>query len=270
MTEKNKSLDITEITQIVSKFIEQNFKAILAGFGVVVVATSLWFLKVSLDRKHEAKAFTELYALTQVYQEKKAQFEPPADPMDKIQTPAKATKATGDLSKDYGDVVDKLEAFLIQNPGTNAAGEAALTLAEVYADYKMPLKGAEALDKTLLQSDKKNILQDIMRMRAGDLYALAEQCEKAVPLWELVANGESFVKDQAQLKLGVCLQQVGQLEQAKQWFSKLADKSPNSTEGFNAKRYLRFLEFKTRNGGLIEKNDSKNVAPTTTPAGKNS
>ena len=154
--------------------------------------------------------------------------------------------ATGDINKDYPQVVKDLEAFLKANLGRNASGEAALSLSEIYAEYNQAEKGAKAVGLALSQWKNKNVLYYVMQMRSGDLWATVNQCDKAVPYWQVVANSESFIAQQAQLKLGVCLQEIGKIEEAKKWFEKIKAKAPNSTEGFSAKRYIRFLEFKTK------------------------
>lgn len=260
MSQEKKSF--SDIVHSSSQFIEKYIKEILAIFVVIIFATSGLVFKKNYDRGNEEEAFSELYAVTQVYDEKKADFntakeeaekakQPPAKLGDKADPVVPEKKknlkaATGDLTQDYGDIVTKLEDFISKNPQRNASGEAALILSEIYTEYKMYDKGAEALTKTLKEWKNKNILYYVMELRAGDLFASANQCEKAVPHWQAVADSKSFVADQAQLKLGVCLQQVGRIDEAKIWFEKIKTASPNSTEGFNAKRYLRYLEFKSK------------------------
>ena len=65
-------------------------------------------------------------------------------------------------------------------------------------------------------------------MRSGDLWASAGQCDKAVSHWQVVAESENFIQKQAQLKLGVCLQEMGKVDQAKTWFEKIKANTPNS------------------------------------------
>lgn len=267
MSENKQEWDITEIAAKSSKWIETHFKKILAVFVVIIIASSLWAWMKSVQRQNEKDAFTELYKITKVYDETKQKFDE-ADQKSKTPVGEKAEKPeptvtkTGDLEKDYPGVAAKLEAFIQENKGYNASAEAALTLSELYSDYAMAEKGAEVLTKVLGDWSKKNVVFDVMQMRSGDLLASADKCDKAIEHWQKVATKESFVKSQAQLKMGVCLQKLGRIDEAKTWFEKINSDDPNSTEGFNAKRYIRFLEFKSQNQkndpqGKAQKTDSK-------------
>ncbi len=262
MKPSNNNWDIIDIATKASQWIELHFKKLLILFAVVIMTMSAWLYKQSVDRQNELLAFNDLYSVTKVYEERKTDFDQAkeaSEQKDKKDTPVQTPKAlaSGDITKDYGDIIEKLQKFIEQNPGKNAVGEAALILSEIYAEYKMPDKGAATIESVLKNFESKNILLSVLQMRGGDLYALSNQCEKAVSLWELVAQSESFIKDQAQLKLGVCLEQIGKIDEAKKWFEKLSSQSPNSTEGFSAKRYLRFLEFKSRNGSILESGSIK-------------
>ena len=117
--------------------------------------------------------------------------------------------------------------------------------AEAVFKYKMQEKGAEALSKVLKDWADEDVLFFVMQMRAGDLWASVDKCDQATSYWQKVASSENFMSQQAQVKLGVCLQNIGRYDEAKAWFQKIKAKSPNSVEGFNAKRYLRYIEFKS-------------------------
>lgn len=205
-------------------------------------------------------AFTELYKITKVYDKKKTQFDEAKAAEEEKKNPKKEQKLkdekqekkqdlvmpTGDLQKDYPEVTKQLAAFVKEHAGSNASGEAALTLSSIYDEYGKAAEGAETLDQVIEQWGRKNILYYVMQMRAGDLYASSNDCEKAISYWQVVANSKSFIAQQSQLKLGVCLQKIGRMEEAKQWFTRLQEDDPNSAEGFSAKRYLRFLKFKSK------------------------
>lgn len=250
MSQNSNPWDILEIARSSGQFIEKNFKIALAVFVVAILAVSAFVMKQKMDAGKEKEAFGELYSITKVYQDKKTNFEqakvePPKT--DKKEAPKKdenLVKATGDMSKDYGDVVQQLESFIAKNKNLNATAEAALTLSEIYEEYKQPEKGAEIISQVLKDWSQTGLVTQVLQMRAGDLLASTNSCDKAVEYWQKIATGEGFMSEQAQLKLGVCFQEIGRLEEAKTWFTKLSEKSPNSTEGFNAKRYLRYLQFK--------------------------
>jgi lipopolysaccharide biosynthesis regulator YciM len=262
--------DISNLTASLSKIIEVHFKKILVFFAIVIIAASAIVYKKSIDRANEKKAFNELYKITKNYDKKKADFTAAKEEISKkndktkpapkeLETANKENKnlvpATGDMQKDYGTEVKELEDFLASHKAKNASGEAALILSDIYSEYGLAEKGAEVVSQTLSQWNDKNVLYYVMQMRSGDLFASLNQCDKAVNHWRSIAESDSFIAEEAQLKMGVCLQEMGQYSEAKNWFEKIKAKSPNSTEGFNAKRYLRFIEFKSKN--MIEEKDSK-------------
>lgn len=264
---ENKEFDILELASQVSKFIEKNFKFFLGLFVGLIVAGSVWSMMSSAAKAEQEQAFGELYKITKTYSEKKENFAEAkrekesknknTGDKDQVKTEDKKglKEATGDLQKDYGDEVTKLEAFLKANLGKNASGEAALVLSEIYDEYKQPQKGAEALAMALSKWSEQNVLYYVMQMRTGDLWASVNECEKAVTSWQAVAGSKSFIAKQAQLKLGVCLQQIGRMDEAKKWFQQIANDENKSSESFSAKRYLRYLEFKSKNSA--EKTDDK-------------
>ena len=261
MSDNKKDFDILDFATQTGKIIEDNFKVVVGLCGAALVAGSIFAYMKSAEKSRQEAAFTTLFETTKVYNEKKEKFDEAKAEKEKKATAKNDNKdskkeepkknlveATGDLEKDYGEVVKGLENFITSNTDTNAAGEAVLTLSEIYEEYKMPEKGAEALDKVLAKWSDKNVLYFVMQMRAGDLWAMAKQCDKSVSYWQKVADSDSFVAEQSQLKLGVCLQSIGRLDEAKQWFEKIQSKNPNSAEGFSAKRYLRFIEFQRKTG----------------------
>ena len=255
MSKNSKEWDILDFASKATQIIEKNFKAILIIFIVSVVGGSAYVLKNKADASKEMDAFNKLYVITKVYQSKKVDFEEAKaqesgkkTPTDKTEKDPKKvyTKATGDMNKDYGDIVKQLEDFVSSNSGKNASGEAALVLSEIYEDYKQPEKAAAVITKALSSWSSKGLLFQVLNVRAGDLWAANNNCDKAVGYWQKIATAETFVSQQAQLKLGVCFQELGRIEEAKTWLNKVKSKTPNSTEGFSAKRYLRYIQFKNK------------------------
>ncbi|MCB0379294.1 MAG: hypothetical protein KDD33_12445 [Bdellovibrionales bacterium] len=252
MSQPSKEFDILDFASKASQVIEKNFKWILAVFVVVVIASSAWVAMKRMEASTEKEAFGELFKITKPYFEKKEEFEK-ATQQEQQKKPAKDketkkdektfAKASGDLDKDFGDVVQNLEGFIKTAKHHKAASEAALILSDIYNEYKQPAKGAEALNQVLATWKGHDILFDVMQMRAGDLYASAKDCDKAIGHWTPIAKKESFLSQQAQVKLGVCYQEIGNNDQALMWLQKAETQAPNSPEGFNAKRYLRYIKF---------------------------
>jgi predicted negative regulator of RcsB-dependent stress response len=264
VSDKNINWDILEIATTANKWIESHFKILLGVFVACVVAGSVWSFTESSKAAKQREAFTKLYAITKVYEQKKSDFEKAKEQAEQKEANKKTEESeeplvqkTGELEKDYPEIAQKLEDFVLQNPGTNAAGEAALTVADLYAEYKMNDKGAEVLKKALAQWKGQDLIFNVMHMRAGDLQAEASQCDKAITHWEVIAKAESFLSRSAQLKMGVCLQKLGRVDEAKSWFSQIKDKDPDSTEGFSASRFLRFLNFKSKTGETLSEDEAQ-------------
>lgn len=278
MSQNKNEWDILSFAALASKAIETHFKKILVLFGALIITGAVWSYMSSVEQAKQKESFQNLFEVTKVYEKKKQGFDEAKEQEEqkkrekkddkktakKVEADKAAEKAakmpTGDLEKDYGAVVKDLHQFVANNSETNAAGEAALTLSEIYEDYDQGKKGAEVLSEVLKKRHQKDVLYFVMQMRAGDLWASARQCDKAVSYWQVVAEAESFVSQQAQLKLGVCLQELGRLDEAKSWFEKIKLKDPNSAEGFSAKRYIRFLQFKKQNK-IQNTSEQKNNKP---------
>ncbi len=266
MSEDKKEFDSLEFVSQVGQVIEKNFKWVLGLFVAIVVASSVWAYMDSAEEANQREAFAELFKITKIYDEKMAEFEEAKiakeDKANK-ETPeekekvaeAPGVEATGVLEKDFPEVVPKLEAFIDEHLGTKASGEAALTLSEIYAEYDQYDKAVAALKKTIDNWGSEDLLYNVMQMRAGDLLASQNQCEKALSFWEPISESSSFISSQAKLKRGVCLQEVGRLEEAKNVFQEIKDSTGQDERGmnpeaFSATRYLRYIQFKMKNSDI--------------------
>ncbi len=261
MSEDKKEFDSLEFVSQVGKIIEKNFKLVLGLFIAIIVASSVWAYMSNLKSGNEKESFKKLYAITKVYEEKKESFdeakiakEEKKEKKDSEEDKVTAVEASGELEKDYPQIVEKLEKFLADHLGDKASGEAALTLSEIYEEYKQPEKGVAALEKAIEKWGSQDIVYYVMQMRAGDLLASQNQCEKALKFWQPITEGSSFMTSQAKLKKGVCLQEIGKLEEAKNIFEEIKKGSGESQgmnpDSFSATRYLRYIQFKMKNSDV--------------------
>lgn len=255
MSDNKKNYDVLEFSNQAKLFIEKYFKIGLALAVVGIACSAAWVGMTKMETQKEQESFTALFAITDEYNTLKEGFEKAKAPKDpkaqkekkeesKTASEEPVKKATGDIDKDYGEVVQKLENFLKSQKGMQASGEAALVLSEIYEDHGKKEQAANVVSQTLQSwKGEGRLLGQIMQMRAGDLWSMNNQCDKAVTHWEKLANRESFLSSQAQLKLGLCYQKLGKIDLARTWLQKVTSKNAESPAGFSAKKYLRYLDF---------------------------
>lgn len=162
---------------------------------------------------------------------------------------AKARKEakTGDLNKDFGDVLPALEKVVTQHSGTKASTIAALAATKVYLDYNQPQKALAILSPIEGKIQKGDVLEGAFLSSLGVSYERAGQCDKAVPVWEKITSSaklDLFHAD-AFLKLGLCYEKLGNTAKATESLEKAASKSPESNTAKVSKRLLRLMKVKT-------------------------
>lgn len=181
-----------------------------------------------------------------------------AKPGEKNPAP-KATPASGDLSKDYGDIPARLESLVAEAPKSSAAEMAALSLAELRSRYKSSEQALEILNKVNTSgrtSDLTGAL--VVNMRAA-LMADQGQCSAALPLWEkLSADARAgFLHGEARLRMGLCYESLNDLPKAEAAYQGLATREDSSKDASTvvnesvqreAERYLRLLRMKKARG----------------------
>ena len=243
--EKKSIFDLLELSNKATAFIEKNFKVGLLLAVIGIACSAAWVGMKNVEANKEEKAFASLFAITNEYNTRKENFDKAKSDKkeEKKEKQEELAKASGDLEKDYGDITKKLEGFLASNKNMQASGEAALTLSSIYQEYDKTDQAAQSLSQTLKDWTRKGLLTEIMQMRAGDLWSMANQCEKAILHWKVLASSNSFLSAQAQLKLGLCFQKTGDRAQAKSWLQKVTSKSAKIPAGFSAKKYLRYIDF---------------------------
>lgn len=263
-SDQDQQFDVLTATDKAGEFAEKAWKPVALAIGAVVIIMSIFSLTQGQKAKAEKKHFGELYSATKIYKEKKEAFEKaqkPDSPADKDgsedkKVSEKPKPPTGDLQKDYGDVVAPLESFLSKNSNTQAAGEAALILASLYQEYDQKQKAVDSLKKVEAQLTTGTLIGDLVKMKLGDLHSELDQCKEAVAPWQKLASGEGFLKEESILKIGLCHQKLGQLSDAKVWYQKITDVTiPEGKDDKrdqqivnSARKYLKFLKFQEKIG----------------------
>lgn len=199
------------------EFSQNHFIGVAAIAGLVLASWGgyLWYKK-SQAQKQEA-AMAKLYPIEKSYITKKANFDLASNPMAAFQDPEgvkAATKATGDLSADYGTIPTELSQFMTENKNLEASKVAALYLSDLYFSYKQPEKGIETL-KAVSGGDK-TLMDGLTKYRlAAELSAT--DCTAAIPLFKAVESNAkmSFLKNQASLNRALCLEETNKTEAQK-------------------------------------------------------
>ena len=293
MDKKKPEFDLVAVGDEISHQVEKYWKPVLAILVVGIIGFSAVMGMKQVTASGEKKAFTSLYSVTQIYQKRKKEFaEAEAEeksaasegkdknkPANDEDTPKVAKqKASGDLTKDYGDIIEKLQAFLQATPSKQATGEAALTLAEIYQEYDETQKAAEVVAGVADRWQDKGLLFLVLNMRAGDLMSMSDKCDQAITYWNKLSGSKNFLRNDALLKSGLCHQKLGNLDKAKSLYQQIVALNPTGAAANplnplagggepqasqNAQKFLRFLQFQ-------EKLDAKPAADTSAKKDKES
>lgn len=239
-------------------FLESSYKAFFAIVGVALIGTVAYSFYKKSKTNAEKSAFSKLYEIESKYLEKKSSFEKSKAPENAKQDgSAKDNKsqesATGDITKDYADIPAQLEKFILENKKTNAALQASLWLSEIYEDYKMDEKAAEAITSGLEGGSSSGLVYSMAVIRLGNLWVKANKCDKAISEWKKLIHEKSIFTTQASLKTALCQRELGKKEDAKMTLQELISKHPSSPEAASAKKYIKLLDYK----GVIEAESSK-------------
>lgn len=232
--EKNKGLAIGVVTV-----------AILVGVGVVG-----WDLISERKEKNAQEAF---YAIEKDYTAKREKYDQAkfatltGGKIEEMIKAGTAIRASGDLTKDYGTLVEDLEAFASKNKGTTAAVQASLIAAETRLQYKQAEQALQTLETSVSSTKANSLVGVLARMAAGNAQAAAGKCDQALKSWEqvLAAKDFRFLHSEAALRAGLCLEKAGDKAKAIEMYRKASSESEKSTAAQTARSLLRALELGT-------------------------
>lgn len=216
--------------------------AIVAGLGVVG-----WEMVSERKEKSAQEAF---YGLEKQYTAKREKFDQAkfgaitGAKVDELVKAGTAARASGDLSKDYGALVEELEAFASSHKGTAASVQASLLAAETRIEYKQADQAAKNLETTVNSTKANSLLGALVRMATGNAQAMAGQCDQALKTWDqvLAAKDLGFLHAEAALRSGLCLEKSGDKTKAIEMYRKASSEDEKSTSAQTARSLLRALE----------------------------
>ncbi len=213
--------------------------ALLAGLGFVGY-------QKFLDRSEKA-AFEALYPIESAYQQKRDAFEQ-AEAPQMNGAKAEGSKASGDLSKDYGQLVDDLAKFANEHSKTTAGAHAALMASETYLKYGKTDEAQKLLSGVVGSVRAQTLWGGLVLLAHGNVMAEAGQCEGALASYQkLLAAGDSkaphtHLQGEAQLRAGLCFEKMGQKDRAIEMYKKTIELKERGGVVERARTLLRALE----------------------------
>lgn len=201
----------------------------------------------ALKSRAELKAQNAFFPIEKSYTEKREKFDQAKFADLTGQKADGAVKATGDLAKDYGTLVDELESFAKAHAGTAAGAQAAMLAAETRMTYNQPELAGSTLDSLVKDTKSTNLMGGLVRMANGNAWAQAGKCDQAVKAWEqvLATKEISFLHGEAALRSGLCLEKSGDKVKAAEMYRKASGESERSSASQTAKALLRAIEMGT-------------------------
>lgn len=221
----------------------------IVGFivGALILVGGGWTLVTMMNESKEKELQAQYFDLENQTNKKRAAFEAgrnPIPPNPEQPTAVAPQKATGDLTKDYGDLVNQLSVFAKEHPGSVAGSMAALNLASLQSEYK---QNEQAIETLKLVKPQKGFLGALVQMELATQLANAGQCPEATKIWSALSTQDSanFLKGEAKLKMGLCAESQGDLTQAQSLYKEVETEFKESAAGRSAAQYLRLLSAKT-------------------------
>jgi predicted negative regulator of RcsB-dependent stress response len=225
--------------------IKHSKMTLIALIGFLLIGGG--YAAVSLVQTNKETALqADLIKIEKAYNEKKQNFEDAESPApaqakdDKTPPPAPKAKATGDMTQDYGTVIADFEAFVMKNKGSKAAQMAALHLSEIYRKYQKHDFAEKAL--SAVQTKPKHIISGLVNFELGKTMAEQQKCEQANTVWESIVaeNNLKFMHATVLLQQGLCLESLGQKDQAEAKYKAAKDLDPQGS-GRVADQWIRLI-----------------------------
>lgn len=226
------------------ELLTKNKAAVIAVALLVTAGFIGWSLVGTLQTRTELKAQNELFNLEKQYTEKKEKFDQARFAELAGQKQEGLTKASGDLGKDYGTLIDELEAFAKSHAGTAAGVQAAMMAAETRIAYNQADRATEALQTVSSASKASSLVGALAYMASGNTLAASGKCDQAIKAWETILSTKSaaFLHGEAALRSGLCLEKSGDKTKAAEMYRKASAESERSSTAQTAKALLRALE----------------------------
>ncbi|MES3037478.1 MAG: tetratricopeptide repeat protein [Bdellovibrionota bacterium] len=228
----------------------KNARWVVASIVVFIILGSAFSLYGYYDQNKETKLQEGYYKTERAYSEKKRE----------LAAKGPATLKAADLEKNLGTLPADFETVLSKNPSSQAGRMAALNLVEIYSEYGMPEKALAVYDR-VGKIQPNDLTQGLLIFQKANVLSNVDKCADAVKYWDdlIKADKVAFFKREAQLRKALCLEKTGDVANAEQIYTELAqlkradgkesqagaqDLQDDSQVATEAQKYLRLLKMK--------------------------
>lgn len=239
-----------DLSEKIGFWVQKLFFPLVGVVAIVVIASLGWNFKKNKDIEKLTQEQDQLFSIRKEVEKVAQSLEPKEEETKKSADKKAPEKVKAKLSpevleKAYTPVVEKLQAYVRANQGTQPAVEAALLVTQLTQDYNKLDMAADSL-KTALNGLKPSLfLFGVGQTELGNVYAKSNRCDEAVQAWEQVFNQKehSYLAGNLRLKSGVCYEKLAQFDKAEKLYQEVIDKEPTSFSGRTAKKFLLHVKF---------------------------
>lgn len=234
-------------------FLEQNKTLVASLVLIALIGGSGYVGWEMLSERREKSAQEAFYVVEKPFIDKRDKYDQAkyaalgGGKLDEMIKAGTAVKASNDLTKDFGTLVDDLENFAKKNSGTTAAIQAALMAAETRIQYKQLEQAIATLESTVKATKPNTLIGGLARMATGNAFASSGKCDQALKTWEEVLGAKdlAYLHSEAALRAGLCLEKSGDKPKAIEMYRKASAESEKSASAQTARTLLRALELGT-------------------------
>lgn len=230
----------------VGKWIEKHKVPVFSVFGALLIigAANVAWTKYSGYR--EASAQEALYSIEAKIKKKQADIA-----KEQTENKDKAPAAERNLEADFGPLLGEYGSKIKDLQGSKASLIGALHLAALYMDYRDFEKAHGFLADVVSQAGKTGTFFALLHMQYGTALTALEKHEEAKGEFQLVLNdpGSSFLHAEAVLKLGLVEEKLGNMDQAREHYTRANQEFSATDAGRTAKGYLRLMELEKAAAG---------------------
>ncbi len=149
-----------------------------------------------------------------------------------------------DFDKEIKPVVEDLKAVIIKNKTTKAALGTAMSLADYLMSENKLAEAQNVLEQAVEKKRSGDLLVILAQMQIANLLAAQNNFAAALAHYQsLLSTSEAqFMMSEILLRMGLCAQKQGQMDQAKSYYSRIATEFAESEAAAQAKNYLRLIQ----------------------------
>ncbi len=214
------------ISERIADQIHKNRTPILGFIVLILVSIASYSIYHHYQEKYEAEAQVALFDAERLMN---------------------AHLSMGEFAKENATNIDttqleeKLQSIINEFPKTKARMQASILLSEVYLQKDDTAKAIATLEHSF-EYFKGDLLDTLVGLKLTSYYERNKQCDKALPVLETLTKTDiQEFKPETLLRQGLCQELLGNTENAKQSFQKLATEYGDTVQGQQAQKYLKVM-----------------------------